>query len=421
MIKKLRFRFAISVILSALLILVVLIGAINIVNYRRVVSDADRELDMFSTSGMADVPELPEGAQMPDPNGQPPPDDRVIMPPMFMPETNTYSAVYDADGNRIDSFTSWNSMFANDTMEQYAQQVLSLGKERGFIGDCRYIKQTQNGSTLVVLIDCGPGLNNFRNFLKYSILFSLGCLVIISIAAVIVSGKAVKPVAESYEKQKRFITDAGHEIKTPLAIINADADVLLSDLGDDNEWVTDIKTQTRRLSALTNDLIRLSKMEEGKKSLNLGKVDLAQIVAEQVNSFKSIAASDDKEFVLSCAGNVKTEGDADALRALVSILLDNAVKYSPEGGKIDVSCRAEDRLAVLEVGNSTADSLEEDVLEKLFDRFYRADASRNSDKGGYGIGLATAKATADAHGGNISAHKKSDKQIVFAVTLPLSQ
>ena len=430
MIRKLRFRFAISVILSALLILVVLIGAINIVNYRRVVSDADRELEMFVRPEMpageapADMPELPEGADMnaqKHPEGAEPPEDMVIMPPMFRPETEMYSAVYDADGNIMDSFTSWNSMYANDTMEANAQAVLKGSSEKGFIGDCRFIKQKQGNSTLVVLVDCGPGLNNYRNFLKNSILFSLGCLMIISIAAVFVSGRAVRPVAESYEKQKRFITDAGHEIKTPLAIINADADVLLAELGEDNEWVTDIKTQTRRLSALTNDLIRLSKMEEGKKSLNLGKVDLTQLVTEQANSFRSVAASDDKEIALNCSENVKTEGDADALRTLVSILIDNAVKYSPEGGKIDVSCRAEDRLAVVEVGNSTAQPIADDELGKLFDRFYRADPSRESGKGGYGIGLATAKATADAHGGNISVHKKNADRIVFTVTLPLSQ
>lgn len=395
MIKKLRFRFAISVILSALLILVVLIGTINIVNYRRVVSDADRELDRFTHQI--------GGHGMP------------------RPEMNVFTAVYDNDGNLVDEFTTWNSMYAVESTEGMAVQVLDGNRDRGFIGDFRYERQVRENGTMVVLIDCGPGLNNFRNFLRYSILFSFGCLVMISIAAVIVSGRAIRPVAESYEKQKRFITDAGHEIKTPLAIINADADVLMTELGDDNEWVTDIKTQTRRLSALTNDLIRLSKMEEGKRSLNLGKVDLSGIVAEQVNSFKSIAASDDKEFVLNCAGNVKTDGDADALRTLISILLDNAVKYSPDGGKIDVSCMEEDRLAVIKIGNSTAEPLDDYVLEKLFDRFYRADASRNSDKGGYGIGLATAKATAEAHGGTISANKKSARHIVFTVTLPLSQ
>ena len=152
MIKKLRFRFAISVILSALLILVVLIGTINIVNYRKVVSDADRELDMFVRP-----------VDMPEPNGHPdgavPPDmpDMPGMPPMMMPETNTYSALYDEDGNVINTFTSWNSMFANETMVEYADDVLKASKERGFIDDCRFIKQTQNGSTLVVLIDCGPG------------------------------------------------------------------------------------------------------------------------------------------------------------------------------------------------------------------------------------------------------------------------
>ena len=395
MIRKLRFRFALTVILSALLILVVLIGTINVVNYRRVVADSDRELDMYTRP--------------------------AAMPQMPRPRSEVFSAVYDSDGNLIESFTSWNSMYANESMEEYAREVLNGSRDRGFIGDFRYSRTTSDSGTSVVLVDCRMGLQNFRSFLTSSVMLSLACLALVSIGAVIVSGKAVRPVAESYEKQKRFITDAGHEIKTPLAIINADADVLLSDLGDDNEWVTDIKTQTRRLSALTNDLIRLSKMEEGKKSLNLSKVNLSQLVTEQANSFRTVAASDDKELVINCAENVKTDGDADALRALVSILLDNAVKYSPEGSKIDVNCRAQDRLAVVEVSNSTAEPVADDELGKLFDRFYRADPSRESGKGGYGIGLSTAKATADAHGGNISVHKKSEKQIVFTVTLPLSQ
>ena len=397
MIKKLRIRFALTVILSALLILVVLIGTINIVNYRRVISDSDRELDMFTRP--VDIPNLP---------------------PMMMPKTNVYSAVYDDSGKLIDSFATWNSMYANQTMEDYALEVLSGSKERGFIGDCRFAKQVQNGGTLVVLVDCGPGLSSFRTFLRSSILLSLGCLVIVSIAAVIVSGRAVKPVAESYEKQKRFITDAGHEIKTPLAIINADADVLLSELGDDNEWVNDIKTQTRRLSSLTNNLIRLSKMEEGREALKYTKVDLSSLVTEQVNSFKSIASSDDKELVLNCDETVKIEGDVDSLRELVSILVDNAVKYSPEGEKIDISCCSENGKAIIKTSNKTSQPLDEDEIGKLFDRFYRADPSRNSDKGGFGIGLSTAKATAEAHGGNITAGKDGDR-ITFTVNLPISQ
>ena len=395
MIRKLRFRFALTVILSALLILVVLIGTINIVNYHRVVSDSDRELSMYTRP--ADMPQMPR------------------------PRADVFSAVYDNDGNLTESFTSWNSMYAAENMEEYAEEVLKGSRDRGFIGDLRFSRRTMDGSTSVVLVDCRMGLQNFRNFLTSSILLSLVCLALVSIAAVTVSGRAVKPVAESYEKQKRFITDAGHEIKTPLAIINADADVLLAEIGDGNEWVNDIKTQIQRLTALTNNLIRLTRMEEGTDNLKLMHVNLTQIVTEQVLSFRSVAAADDKTLVCDAVGNVYTEGDADALRELVSILIDNAVKYSPGHGKINVTCGNKDGTAVITVSNNTVEPLDKEQMDRLFDRFYRADPSRNSDKGGFGIGLATAKATVEAHGGSIAASKQSASEILFTVMLPLSQ
>ncbi len=395
MIKKLRFRFALSVIMSAMLILLVLMGTINMVMYRKVISDSDRELDMLTQFS-----------------------DRL--PPM-RPDANFTTYRYDEQGNLIDIFTSWNSVYAGQTQDEYAEQIISGNKDRGFIDDFRFLRTQKGNETVVVIYDCGPMLRSCRSFLTASIVLSLICLTVVSIIAVIVSGIAVKPVAESYEKQRRFITDAGHEIKTPLAIINADADVLLAELGDDNEWVSDIKTQTKRLSILTNDLIRLSKMEEGKEALKFDKEDLARIVRDQAGSFKTIAAAEDKMIELTADDEVVITGDADALTKLVSILIDNAVKYSPEGGKITVSCRNEDRTAVVEVGNNTGEPLDEEVLDKLFDRFYRVDASRSSDRGGYGIGLATAKATAEAHGGSISVRKTGADGIVFTVVLPKSR
>lgn len=395
MIRKLRFRFALTVILSALLILVVLIGTINVVNYRRVVADSDRELDMYTRP--------------------------AAMPQMPRPRSEVFSAVYDSDGNLIESFTSWNSIYANESMEEYARAILNGSRDRGFIGDFRYSRTTSDSGTSVVLLDCRMGLQNFRNFLTSSVMLSLACLALVSIGAVIVSGRAVRPVAESYEKQKRFITDAGHEIKTPLAIINADADVLITELGDDNEWVNDIKTQTGRLSALTNNLIRLTRLEEAADNLKFTRVNLTKIVKEQVISFRSVVVADDKTLKCDAKDEVYTEGDTDSLRELVSILIDNAVKYSPEHGNIDIYCGNQDGTAVITVRNNTEEPLDEKQMDKLFDRFYRADPSRNSDKGGFGIGLAAARATAEAHGGSITVHKEGEDAVVFTVVIPASK
>lgn len=395
MIKKLRIRFALSVILSSLLILAVLIGTINIVNYRRVVADADRELEMLIHEHPGD------------------------MPSRGRPEMNSFSALYDEDGNAVNIVTTWNSMYAADLMDQYAQSVLEGSQERGFIDDLRFAKIEREEGTLVVLCDCGPGLRGFRSFLYSSIILSAVCMAVVSVLALVVSGRAVKPVAESYEKQKQFITDAGHEIKTPLAIINADSDVLLSELGD-NEWVQDIKVQTKRLSVLTNDLIRLSKMDQGKQTLKLAKVNLTEVVSEEVNSFRAVAAQGGRSLKMDADPDVNVMGDAQALRELVSILLDNAVKYSPEGSRIDISLNNENKTAVLNVRNNTAEPVSDEVLDKLFDRFYRADPSRESGEGGYGIGLSLARAAAEAHSGSITVHKEGADVIVFTVVLPLA-
>lgn len=375
MIRKLRFRFALTVILSSFLILVVLIGSINIVNYRRVVSDSDLELDTFTR-----------------------PTDMPLMP---RPKSNIFTAVYDNDGTLIDKFTTWNSMYSDQNMEEYAGEVLNGNKDRGFIGDFRYAREKNTEGTLIVLVDCGPGLNNFRNFLRSSILLSLGCMIIVSAAAVIVSGRAVKSVAESYEKQRRFITDAGHEIRTPLAIINADADVILSD--GKSQWAEDIKDQVERLTELTDSLISLSKMEEGLPEAAMERTDLSKIVDSSCSEFASMFLTGRKNLDKDIDAGLYVKGDSRSLKELMSILLDNALKYSPEGETTTVRLKQASKGIALDVSNKTSDQITQDDAKNLFERFYRADKSRNAHTGGYGIGLSVAQAIVNAHKGRISA------------------
>ena len=418
MIKKLRLKFALSAIISVLLVLIVLVGGINLLNYNKIVSESDQILKLLSDNNgafpefwMFDEPFEPEPGRR---------GNRLDSPELAF-ETRYFSVLFDENGDILITNTGMISAVSPSRAESYASKVINSGKTKGFIGDYRYsvLRYNVDGSVLVVFVDCGLSLSNFRNFLAVSVTISAVCLLIISIAVFLISGKAVKPVAESYEKQKRFITDAGHEIKTPLAIINADSDVLMTEVGEENEWLTDIKKQTERLTELTNELVLLTKMEEGSSSLVFEKINLSSLVEDQADSFKVLADAGKKDLETDITNDIHINGDKKTIYELLSILLDNAVKYCPEGKKIYVRCYKDDRYARLEVSNDTSDDISEANLKNLFDRFYRTDSSRNSETGGHGIGLSIAKAIVEAHKGKISAKKDKPNSIKFKVSFRL--
>ena len=415
MIRKLRLRFALTAMLSVLAVLVVLVGGINIFNYRKVVSDSDTLLAMLADNKGS----FPERKMPPDdmkPDGNPFADKDRLDSPEIAFETRYFSAVVTADGTAFAIETDKISAIDKDTAAEYAGNAVSSGKANGFIGEYRFIAVPQpDGNTLVVFCDCGASLANFRGFLKISLIISVVSYIAICAVIYLISGKAVRPVAESYEKQKRFITDAGHEIKTPLAIINADADVLVMENGGDNEWISDIKKQTGRLTELTNSLIFLSKMEEGTASLVMEDLDISEKVRQQAESFKTVAMTCGKEFVCETGSGIRIKGDAKSIDELISILLDNAVKYCPEGGMVSIRCSQTGKGAKIEVSNDTSEDLDSSSLDRLFDRFYRTDSSRNSETGGHGLGLSIAKTITEAHGGKISVSEKADGKITFTV------
>ena len=395
MIRRLRIKFVLTAVIS---VFVVLLTSINLINYMStVVSDSDRTLQMMVSNGGR----LPDQKFPDDPPG--PRHGRINSAELSV-ESHCFSVTYDTSDNIVSIDNSRAPYVSSETAEKCAGEAVSSGKIRGFVG------------RMVLFCDCTSKLFSFRIFRNASIIISLICLVIVSAIIYFVSGKAVRPVTESYEKQKRFITDAGHEIKTPLAIINADSDVLISELGEDNEWLTDIKKQTGRLTDLTNELVYLSKMEEGSSTLKFEKISLSELAADQADSFSVLASSVNKELVSDIDKDVFINGDRKAVYELFSILLDNAIKYSPEGKTITLRCSGNDKASVIEVTNDTSDDMRSEDLANLFDRFYRTDASRNSETGGYGIGLSIAKAIVEAHRGKITAVKDKPNSIKFIVS-----
>ena len=308
-------------------------------------------------------------------------------------------------------------MIDSEDAEEYAQTIWEKGRKKGFVENYRYFVSTSDAETRIIFLDCGRSLSTFRNFVFTAIQVSLLGLTAVLVLMIFVSAHIVKPFSENYEKQKRFITDAGHELKTPLTIIDADTEVLEMDIGE-NEWISDIQAQTKRLADLTNSLIMLSRMEEERKKDQMEEFFLSDVVEETVGTFQALAKTQNKKLSGNISPMIVMKGDQKAIRQLVTILLDNAVKYSDEEGKIEVSLEKQKNRIRLSVFNTT-ESISREQLGHLFDRFYRTDSSRNSQTGGYGLGLSIAAATVNAHKGKITATTEDEKSLLMTVTFPV--
>lgn len=419
MIKKLRLKFIAVSLVSVFLVLLVIMGSINIMNYSGMVADCESVLDVLAENGgsFPNRREFRGGRQ----GKQEKKDfsvfgDNELSPEMAF-ETRFFTAKLDCQGNVISVNTGMVAAVDSDEAAELAQAVWQKGRSRGFAGNYRYLRQEEDGSVMLIFLDCRRNLSSFRSFLLYSLIGSAGGMLAFAGLVVLLSRNVMKPVQESYDKQKSFITDAGHEIKTPLTIIDADAAILEMECGEDNEWIADIRAQTKRLAALTKDLIYLSRMEEQQHPVQMIDFPLSDVIAETAQSFQSLAKVQEKTFDLDIQPMLSYTGDEKALTQLVSILLDNALKYSDPHGRIALSLHAKGKGVCLSVFN-TAEKVDTASLGRLFDRFYRADASRNSETGGYGIGLSIAKAVTEAHKGKITAASADGKSLMITVTLP---
>ncbi len=284
-----------------------------------------------------------------------------------------------------------------------------------FIGNYKYKKANFNGGTMVVFIDCSRDLDTVHSFVMTSIVMGTIGMILVFILVVILSKIVVKPMAESYDKQKRFITDASHEIKTPLSIISANTDIVEMENGE-SQWTKSIRHQVERMTSLTNSLVSLARMDEGINVMNMKDFSLSDAVFEEAEYFKSISQSNGKSLHINIEENISYKGDEKILRQLVCILLDNAMKYSNDEGNIEISLKKKGRRSELCVSNSV-EKIKKGNHDIFFDRFYRGDSSRNSKTGGYGIGLSMAESIVKNHKGSITSVSPDSKTIKFICTL----
>lgn len=413
MIRKLRIKLICASMLSLLLVLAVIFGVVGFLNYRKIVTDADSILAILQENDGT----FPAGVHLG--NGTAPSDARPKEDRRFSPElpyeSRYFSVFLNEDGTTISVNTGKIAAVDTGTAIDYAQLVARRGFSKGFLNDYRYTAYTVGEETHVIFLDYGREMGSFRTFLFTSIVVSIVGLLAVLLLLIFFSGRIVKPFLENYEKQKQFITNAGHELKTPLTIIDADAEVLSMDIGE-SEWLSDIQAQTKRLAQLTNSLILLSRMEEQPKAEKI-EFPLSDLLEETVENFETLAKTHGRTLVANIQPMLSMNGDEKAIHQLFTILLDNAIKYSDDAGTISLTLEKQKGSIRLSVFN-TAESVSKESLPHLFDRFYRADQSRNSQTGGYGLGLSIAAAIVAAHKGKIGATTQDEKSLLIVVTFP---
>ena len=416
MIKRLRRKLIAACMASLAVVLTVILGGVNLMSYYKVVSDADEILSVLSSNRGV----FPEGKPL-DSISPREPGTGLEFRQFFSPETpyesRFFSVRLDSDGQVIGTDTRQIAAVDGSVAEDYGRRVAASGDYSGFQDDYRFLRTDDADAVQIIFLDCGRSLSAFRTTLLASVVLSLLGLLAVLVLLLVLSHRIVRPVAESYEKQKRFITDAGHELKTPMTIISADADLAEMECGE-NQWLSDIRRQAQRLTGLTNDLIYLSRMEEEQPKLQCIEFPLSDVTEEMAQSFQAPAKNQEKDLVLHIQPMLSFTGDEKAIRQLISTLLDNALKYTPPGGEMEVKLEKQGRNILLAVSNTTEMKLERDQLAHLFDRFYRTDQSRSSQTGGYGLGLSIAKSIVSAHRGKIRAESPDGDTLSVVVTFP---
>lgn len=415
MIRRLRIRVIVSAILAFLLVIVSVSILVNVINYRIVTNQADETLDSILDFENQKFDKRP-GFEFEADNNKPP------IPP-FMgrinPEaeyiTRFFIVRYDDRDNIIQVVTDNISNESKEYAEDIGSVAIEREKDRGYIKEYRYLRGKDTMGNIVVFLNVWQDQQHLRTLRIITIIVDFLSLLIVSILVIIFSRTAIRPIVQNIERQKCFITDASHELKTPLTSIMTSLDVLEIESGT-NEWTDNIRSQSIRMTKLVGELVALSRLDEAKPLSQKEEFSVSDISWEMLELYEGSAKAKELAINTEIEENLVLQGDRAAFGQMISVLLDNAIKYTKGEGEIYYKAYRKHNKINIEILNPTDYKNTIDVT-RLFDRFYRPDTSRNSSDGGSGIGLSIAKAVAEAHGGTIEAKCPSGKQMIIKVKI----
>ncbi len=354
-----------------------------------------------------------DDAEMPDPGMGPGEFDRRDKHAF---ELSTFYFVAVADSGEILAVDSGNGdLFDNEELTEMALDILEDGSEEGTEDGLIYLVDDKDDYTLVSFMDNSVARNNMTTLLKNTFISFGISVVVVFLLALILSKKIIEPLEENDKRQKQFVSDAGHELKTPLAVMSANCELLSKEVGP-NQWLDNIQYENQRMNTLVKDLLDLSRAENG--ALQEETVDLSNLVIGESLPFESIAFEQGLMLESDVRDGITTKGNPTQLRQLTAILIDNAISHSEGGDKVELSLTSDSKTAHLKVTNSGKE-IPSDKQALIFERFYRVDEARTEDGGNhYGLGLAIAKAITQAHGGKIGV-ECSDGKVTFKADIPL--
>ena len=411
MIYRLQRRFITVSAVSLVAVVLIVFALMTVFN----VTSSNRRLDVLAdrvSMGGGRFPEWENDAPPPKPEGNAPFGDFDFITSETPFSTRYFTVWMNVDGEVYKIDTEFIHAVSDERAVSMAKKIVG-GRERGWLSSYRYKVFATDEGKAAVFIDGSFSRSSLFQSIAISGAVLFGCASAVIILIILLSKRVVKPIAESYEKQRQFVTDANHELKTPLTLILANLDIAEMELGE-NEWLQDIRSEGHRMTELVDRLVSLSRMDEEGEKFEFCELELSGIVADTVSDFCGVAEARGMTFTVDIADGILCSGDEMLIRRMVASLLDNAVKYCDAGGEIKVTLEKR-RHTVLTVENTYAE-VGDIQLDRLFDRFYRADKSRGV-KSGYGIGLSLVKAIAEKHRGDIAAYKKDSEHIGFKVTL----
>lgn len=404
MLKKLKIRFVATIMIILSLVFILIIGSINYFNYQSNERQSTALLkSLVDNDGI--IPQDPPVA----PNAANP------IPPGAYERERTFSIKLDPTQTLIAVNGSPDLSELSQEMASLMTAVLAGGKDSGSQDGYRYLVAEKPYGQILVFVDQRISNEMMDRLITTSLIIGGISMFVLFFISLFLANLMVRPVEEAFEKQKRFISDASHELKTPLSVISVNADVLEDDIGV-NKYLSYIQSESTRMNGLVNNLLTLAKLDSMACKPVFSEFDLSNAVLSIALTFESTAFEENKRYQLNIESGLRFIGDIDKIKQVAAILIDNAIKHADDQGLVEVTVKKAGDKIHLEVFNSGA-GIPEDQQTKIFERFYRYDESRSKETGGYGLGLAIAKSIVDEHNGKIKVKSELNQWAKFIVIL----
>ena len=366
-------------------------------------------------TGQSRADSKPENQTENQPNNQPQ-NKSENQPPEDKPDyelSTFYSVTFSSDGNVLSVYDGEKTIYSNDELTMLARQILDEGHSSGRKDNLSYVTRQKDGYTLVAFMDNTVSEGGLRTMMRNVLIVGGASIVVLFFISVFLAGRIIRPLEENDTKQKQFISNASHELKTPISVIGVNAEILSRELGK-NEWLSNIQYENNRMGELVEQLLELSSAEN--KEVSMEELDFSHVVTGEVLAFETLAFERGKTLQSTIEEEITLTGNQNQLTQVVAVLLDNALRHTT-GNYIDLTLQKRAHNAVLSVTNDGKE-IPPEKLEHLFDRFYRVDEARNSEDHHYGLGLSIAKAIVEKHGGSIEV-SCSEGKVTFTVLLPI--